>query len=168
MLIVTSDYANLVARAPGLANWPGPRFAALHPGHGIPEEGLRTLQETFVLYDLADRVTCNLNLLRTMILHAAARGWQPAGPLLFVSGDVGGAEMTALAKEVVASPLMMRFEGAEDAAALADGAPDLSLLLLGKDAAESPLIMMFFGNMEPDLGPEHTRASLNMLKEHLV
>lgn len=168
MLIITSDLADITRRAPMLAKWPGPHLAALHPGHEIPEDDLATLEETFALYDLADRVSCNLNLLRTIILHAAARGWPPKGPFLFVSGDVDDATIAALAREAVAAPLMMRFEGAEDPTALAAGEADLALLLMGEDAGESPLIMMFFGNMEPDLGPEHTRASLNLLKEHLV
>lgn len=167
MLIISNHVTDLSTRAAVLAEWPGPHLAILHPGHGMSEAELTALEEAFVLYDLTDNEPCQLSLLRAVVLHAEARGWAPAGRFLFISGDVSEDDLPALATEADNDPGMMRYEGAADAEALAAGETDLKLLLLGYDAAESPLIMMFFRNMEPDLSVAHTRASLDLLQEHL-
>ena len=167
MLIVSSHIADLSARAPVLAEWPGPHLAILHPGHGLSEPELTALEETFILYDLADEEPCQLSLLRVVLLHAEARGWAPEGPILLVSGEVGQDELSALALEADNDPGMMRYEGAADEDALASGEAELVLLLLGRHVTETPLVMTFFRNMEPDLSAAHTRTSLDLLQEHL-
>ena len=167
MLIISSHVTDLPSRASALAEWPGPHLAVLHPGHRLTEAELDALEATFVLYDLADHEPCQLSMLRTILLHAAARGWVPEGPFLFAAGDLSAEAIADLATEAEENPGMMRFDGAADEAALAEGETDVSLLLLGQEAAETPLIMTFFRNMEPDLSAVHTRASLDLLQEHL-
>ncbi|MGB0410403.1 MAG: hypothetical protein ACPGFA_02345 [Pikeienuella sp.] len=168
MLIITSDFSDLPERAAHLAAWPGPHLLALHPGHGLSPSTLDELEKTFVLYDLADRETCMLSMIRTILLHADARGWSITGPFLFASHNQTDEQITALAAHAQANLGTMRFEGAADEGAIAAGETDLTLLLLGAEVSENPLIMTFFRNMEPDLAPEHTRTSLNLLQEHLV
>lgn len=167
MLIISNQVSDLAARAPTLAQWPGPHLAVLHPGHGLSEGELTTLEKTFVLYDMADHEPCHLSLLRVVLLHAAARGWAPEGPFLFAAGDLSADAMADLMAEVHENPGLMRYEGAADDAALADGEADVSLLLLGQQVTETALVMTFFRNMEPDLSAVHTRASLDMLQEHV-
>ena len=167
MLIVTSHLRDLPGRAGALAQWPGPHLLVLHPGHDLTDTDLNDLEQVFFIYDLADEEPCNLSILRTVLLHSAARSRAPDGPFLFVHDNLTGKDMTRLLRETRGAGGLLRYEGADTADDIADGAHDLTLLLMSADVAENPLVMTFFRNMEPDLGPEHSRASLDMLQEHI-